>query len=322
MRFLWKSQLKRERGKLLPKSTLGKNKATRKDRFESRTQRHGTYPLIIFLWLLFFGTAGYLVLFSSYLALGSWRVTGLTLVPEIAFQEAVNQELSHQYFGLIARNRFFLLQPKQLEHFLQERYPLIRSVSVRRTFPDTFEIIVEEREALVLWCVADTCAHILEDGSVVPTTDVYQKEENQSRTLMIRDDSGQPLKFGAGVFADGFVTSVVTLRKELGDRLGLATRKTLAFSSRFANELRVETEAGWWIYVNTRLPIETSLDALQLLLEEEIPQSRQASLDYIDLRTENRAFYRYQDGSGFEAPVPAAEAEVTVETQAVKEKKK
>ncbi|MDP2838111.1 MAG: FtsQ-type POTRA domain-containing protein [Candidatus Moranbacteria bacterium] len=319
MRFLWKSQLKRKQGKLLPKNLSGKNTATRKERFVSHTVKRSTYTLVLFLWCLFLGTTGYLVLFSSYLALASWQVTGLSFIPKNTFQKSVDQELAHRYLGFIERNRFFLFQPKRLERFLKDQYPLVQRISVKRIFPDRFEIAVEERETLVLWCVEGTCAHVLEDGSVIHIADVYQKEENQSRTLTVKDESGQPLKFGAGVFDESFGVSVMALRQELRGRFGLATNTTLSFSSRFANELRVQTEAGWWVYINTRMPLATTLDALELLLEKEIPSERLGELDYIDLRTENRIFYRYHDGSGSVGDNPVKVEEVQPENKAAKE---
>ena len=66
--------------------------------------------------------------------------------------------------------------------------------------------------------------------------------------------------------------------------------------SRFADELRVKTKGGWQIYFGTRIPLEASLEALQLLFEKELPEERHGDLEYIDLRTENRVFYRYKEG--------------------------
>jgi len=321
MRFLWKSQLKRERGKLFPKSAFEKSKTTRKDRFESR-QEKSSYVLVIFLWVFFLGTIGYVGLFSSYLTLTSWQAEGLTLIKEDTFRETVEQELAQKYFGFIPRNRFFLIQPEKLESVLKERYPLIKEVTVKRLFPDRLEVAVAERDTIVLWCTADTCAHLLEDGSVMPTTDAYQAEGNRAHTLTLIDESNQPLRLGTGVFDTDFVALVVSLKRSLQESFGIETENRLTFASRFASELRMRTAAGWEIYFSTRIPLETSLAALYLLLDKEIPKERSSELQYIDLRTENRVFYRYRDGTGTATVVPVAQEEIKVENKAAKEKKK
>ena len=169
-----------------------------------------------------------------------------------------------------------------------------------------------ERDTIILWCAAETCLHVLENGSVIPVTDVYQEEQNRAHTITLRDESNQAISPGSRAFEDGFVSLVVSLKERLRERFGLETENTIFLASRFANELRIKTTAGWEIYFSTRIPAEDSLDTLGLLLEDEIPKERLNMLRYIDLRTENRVFYRYQDGKE-ELPV--------VETSLPEEKK-
>ena len=299
MRFLWKSQLPTERGKLLPKKSPERSRMTRKERLAIRAKKTTRSSfLVIFLWLLFCGTLVYLVLFSSYLALAPWHVSGLSLVNEDDFRQTVDEQLAHKYFGIFDRSRYFLVRPEALANTLKERYPLLRAVTVRRTFPDGLEIVVAERESIVSWCVAENCAQVLEDGDVIPTTAVYQKEENQARTLTLRDESNQPLRYGAGVFSSDFVPFILTLRRSLQNDFGLVPESEMFFASRFAEELRLKTDAGYEVYFSTRFLLQSSLSALHLLFDEEIPVAQRSQLRYIDLRTENRIFYLYQDGAG------------------------
>lgn len=319
MRFLWKSQLRKERGVFKPKSLSERKKITRKERLDSPGGFFsGPYVLVLFLWSLFFGTSIYMVLFSPYLALREPHVEGLERIDETLFQNTVETLLSQHYLGSISRNRFFLVQPKDVEQTLQARYPLIRSILVQRTFPDTLKISVEERDALLLWCSADTCAHVLEDGSVIPVTDVYQEEANASRTLFLKDESGQPFRQGKHVFDPEYALFPGRVRQALVEKFGIETENTMTLTSRFANEQRVKTKEGWEIYFGTELPLEKSLSTLGLVLEKEIPSEQRPRLSYIDLRIENRVFYRYQDGVENPQTVPVEE----VKTEKKKEKKK
>lgn len=296
MKFLWRSQLKKERGKFLPHNTPIR-KQNRKERLTvSLKQSPGGYKGALVLWLLFFGTVGYVVLFSSYLALQTPQVNGLVRIDRADFEDLIRQELSQKYFGYISRQRYFLLQSKRLEATLLSKYPLLQQVSVRRVFPNTIRIQAEEREWLLVWCSATVCSQILEDGSVVPLTDAFQAPENVSRTLTLRDTSGQPLSFGTHVFDPDMVRFPLAVKQALEERFSLTIENEMSLTSRFANELRVKTNEGWEIYFGTRIPLDASLMTLELVLQKEIPASRRHDIRYVDLRTENRVFYRYQDG--------------------------
>lgn len=312
MRFLWKSQLKKERGKFLPEIGSEKKNRTRKERFVPRTGRFLLWSAFL-LWIFFLGTIVYLTLFSPYLSVTTWQVDGLELVNADDFHQRVDQELAQTYFGFLPRNTFFLIQPTALERLLQERFPLIRDIVVRRIFPDRLSITVQERTTLLLWCSADRCAQILEDGSTVPTSDIFQAAENREHTLTLVDESGQPLPLHEHVFDRDFIPVVVALREGLQNRFGLGTDSTLRVISRFANDLRMRTTEGWEVYFNTQIAPERSLSALGLILDGEIPRDQTTHLQYIDVRTENRVFYRYQDGT--------VQQTVTVQTEgkAVKE---
>lgn len=278
----------------MPQATPKKN-ISREERLRSREGR-GSIFLVSFLWLLFTGTVVYLGIFSPYLTVATWQATGLSLISEEDFHKTVEEALSERYVGFIPRNTFFLVRPKSLERLLHERYPLIREVDVRRTFPNVLKIVVRERDTLVLWCSEGACAHILEDGSTQLVTPLYQAEENQTRTLVLMDESEEPLRFGLDVFESDFISLILGLREQMRSRFDIAIEPAIGLVSRFANELRIKTTDGWEIYFSTKASAEASLDALALLLDGEIPKERWKDLLYIDLRTENRIFYRYQDG--------------------------
>ncbi len=322
MQFLWKSQLKRGHGKLLPKSVSEKNTVTRKKRLASHEKKSpGSFILITFLWTFFCGTLLYLVLFSSYLTLTTYTVEGAHLVPEEQFRKTVEEQLSQKYFGFISRRRFFLVQTKKLEDSLRAEYPLIETLSVQRFFPDTLTFSLHERETIVLWCSNGICSHILENGSVIPVTDRYADPENQAHTLTLTDESNRSLTIGEGVFEEGFVSQLVFLKRELKNTFDIETEDQILLSSRFANELRFRTKQGFEIYVNTRIAPETTLLALRLILDTEIPKDRLSELQYIDLRTENRVFYLFQEGSRQEEVVPALpSSEVKLDTEKKKKK--
>lgn len=323
MQFLWKTQLKKERGKFLPKNAQARKKTSRKEQLSS-TLKQSEYPYlgVGLLWTLFVGTGAYLVLASTYLALQAPRISGLERIDAQAFTDTVERELGEKYLGIISRNRYFLVRPTALEQDLLAAYPLIQSVRVQPSFPDGLTIEVEEREALLVWCTADVCSHVLEDGSTLPVTERYQDEANRSRTITLRDMSGEPLPPGAKVWEADAVALPALIRRSLQEQFSLETEPEMMLSSRFANELRVKTGAGWEIYFGTRIPLEASLQVLKLVFEKEITEERRNDLQYIDLRTENRVFYRYREGKQEQSVVSADTSTEPVKDKTETKKKK
>lgn len=55
-------------------------------------------------------------------------------------------------------------------------------------------------------------------------------------------------------------------------------------------DLRVKMSTGWQIYFNPAYAAESQLKALEMVLEKQIEET--ASLEYVDLRIENRVYYR------------------------------
>lgn len=323
MKFLWKTQLKKERGKFLPKDAQARKKTSRKEQLSS-TLKQPVHPYlgVGLLWTLFVGTGAYLVLASTYLVLQAPRISGLEQIDAQDFAGTVARELGEKYLGVVSRNRYFLVRPTTLEQDLLAAYPLIRKARVQPSFPDGLAIEVEEREALVVWCSADTCSHILEDGSTLPVTERYQDEANRSRTITLRDMSGEPLPVGTKVWEADSVALPALIRRSLREQFSLETESEMTLSSRFANELRVKTSEGWEIYFGIDIPLETSLQVLKLVFEKEITEERRRDLQYIDLRTENRVFYRYREGKEEVTEVETAPQEEKSEKDSKEKKKK
>jgi len=295
MRFLWKSQLRKERGKLLPNSSSVRNKTSRKEKLASKSGDHNSYFGVFSLWFLFLGTLLYVVFFSPYLFITATNITGAPAAEAQSLELFVNENLEGKYLWIFPKKDFFFISPRRLETKIKNAYPLVRAVTVKRIFPHSLDIQIDSREKIVLWC-ASSCYHIHEDGSVVPKSDVFDKEVNLSQTLMIRDISEKAIPTGASVFPRQIFPFVTSLPDAISDRLGIEIEHSFTVSSRFADEQILKTKEGWEIYLSTERPLDSSLDALGLVLEKEIIDNR-TSLKYIDLRTENRIYYVFQEGT-------------------------
>ncbi len=298
MRFLWKTQLKRERGKLSLKQAPSKGNVSRKERLASAYGKPHMKAIlfgVVFLWSLFVVTLGYIFFFSPFLFITAPEVVGTRSISQEAVAQMVTEEISGKYFSLIPRNSFFLIRPEEIEHFLQERYPLMRAVSVTRVFPNHLQVVVTEREKIVVWCSFAHCFHITEDGSVFPVSAAFEEPENLGRTITIRDMSEEPMPVTPRVFQNTFVPLVIAVEEAFRRVLHVEVDETFTVVSYFADDLRVKTNDGFEVYISTKRPLEDSMAALSLLFEKELSSVDTKRLRYIDVRTENHIYYAFLD---------------------------
>ena len=67
-----------------------------------------------------------------------------------------------------------------------------------------------------------------------------------------------------------------------------------------SGDLRVETSEGWKIYFNKNLGSKKTFEMLKVILANNIDQEKRANLEYIDLRVNNKAYYKLKNADGSE----------------------
>jgi len=289
------------------------------------------------LWLLLSGTLAYVGLFSTYLVIGTPRIAGLYEISEDTFRGSVEREIEGKYLGLFPRRDFLLVRPRALEERLRREYPLLASVRVTRAFPDGLHIEVVERKKILIWCSGDVTGaapgafppdrpcYLIDEAGIAEESGQALLSEYAPYVLFITDTSGKPVVIGDRVFDPHYGAFVIRMSELFPQQLGIAIEPRFTTVSRFANELRVRTDEGWEAYFGTDIPIESSLAALTLLFEKELPQEKRTRIAYIDVRAENRLYYAFREGenaagpSDVSSPVPTEEKKAEA---ASKKKKK
>lgn len=279
---------------------------------------------ILFLWVLLMGTLVYIGFFSTFFLIGEPRIAGTNLISEVTLRESVENQITGKYLGIFPKRSFFLVRPRVLEERLRLEYPLLASVDTVRIFPDGIRVTVVERTKILLWCSGDQCYLIDEEGRAHDGSRALSSE-NMPYVIFVTDMSGKAVVSGDRIFDGQYGAFVVRMSEMFPEQLGLMIASRYSTDSRFASELRVKTDEGWEAYFGTDIPIESSLSALTLLLDKELPKEKRATLAYIDLRAENRIYYAFRDGEDGESqsvdPSPNPAAEKKIDTESKKKKK-
>jgi hypothetical protein len=271
----------------------------RKD--EKRVVREKFYFVYLFLWVVFTGVSGYVLIFSPLLRLNSIQVNGTVDIPKQEIEQFIQMDMAGKYGGVIPKNNLLTVPRGTVEKDVQDHFKKIRSVEVSRVFPSTLVIQIQERKTLVLWCVNEQCFYIDENGYAYAPMDTVQSSDQPGHFLKITDTSGQAINTDEPILDQEFVRAASDIQGRLQQELGIAVDVECTTPSRFSDNLILKTQEGWTMYINVQLPIEKSLQTLQLLFKKEISPERRQHLKYIDLRTENRVYYSVE-GETVSAP--------------------
>lgn len=177
---------------------------------------------------------------------------------------------------------------KSIKSQLLKKIPEILDLKISKNlFKRRLEINIQERETIGILCKqdADSCFYFDKNGVI------FENAPNTSGSLIIviKDYSQRDLKLGDAALDGNFIDTATVIKEELFQKMGIGT-SSFDIESYPAEKLRVITGESWYILFSLKRDIKSQLSALKAALDEKI-QDRM-SLEYVDLRIENRIYYK------------------------------
>ena len=231
---------------------------------------------VFFLWVLFLILVlVYVLFFSPIFEIKEIKISG-------------NQVISNEdiYNSLDDQNNIFLATGDKLTNILINNFPRILSIEINKNIiKKTIDLKIVERKEAGIFCIKD-CYYIDKQGVI------FEQAPQTSGTLIlaIKDSSNREVKIGKNVIEKEFMAELIDLGSYLSNQLGL---KAFDFTieSDISKDLKINTNEGWYILFDRSQDLKNQLKALELVLREKIKEERE-ELEYIDLRIENRAYYK------------------------------
>jgi hypothetical protein len=158
----------------------------------------------------------------------------------------------------------------------------VDKVSVRRISQHKLEIKIVEKAPLLVWQTLDR-KYLVDDTGVI-----WGNYEDKYLSLPVFvDTKNLPVDIGNKVLPQG---SIVFFR-DLGAIFGDTGAKAVKYEIMdIVSDLKVTTDAGWFVYFDTTRSAKGEVVSLQRVLAE--AKGAGTKLEYIDLRIANRIFYK------------------------------
>jgi len=219
-------------------------------------------------------------------------IKGTERVSQDEILNLTKEVLNGSYFKIIPQNSLILFPEQKLEELLKERIPSIKEVKITKkisTQPFSLIIEIKERERVMVYCGEIKCFYLDEDGfAFEEAPEIYG-----GLGLTLKDNSKREVKIKEIAINKDLVSFLSQVKELLEESLSLSL---LNFQIDFypTRDLTAITSEGWQIFFNPTGDPKTQVQALKMVLEEKIKEQRN-QLEYIDLRVENRVYYRYRE---------------------------
>lgn len=242
--------------------------------------------LIVLIWFL-----TYAFFFSRWFLIKEVRISGNEEISEQEIEDLTNGYLNKSYLlGFIKPFLNILFtSSKSIEHSVRTNFPIIDEVNVNKElFARILTVDIKEREIAGIWCQNDSDKCFYFDKDLV----LFKVAPKFSGGVFLTMEDGRSRDFNlADTFDDKVLFEKIILTRDILDEI-----KTVDYSSFFlpegSFEFWIKTKEGWYVYLDKENDIPTQLVALKKFLEEKLSATRRQTLQYIDLRVNNRIYYK------------------------------
>lgn len=245
------------------------------------------------LWFIllvsFLGTSFWVLFFSNYTEIKEVQVKSNKIDGKLV-EETFNNFKEEKYFNFISKNNFFLFPRENFKNQIKNQFELAREVNFANSFPGIFRIEIIEREAIIIWCGQEKCFLMDEQGVIFKEISEEEKKESFKDYSIIRDDSMRKGALGGKIEDDQLAVFINNVEDNLNKELNLKIKREIVLPSLLSQEIRITTEDGWQLYLDTKQKIEEQIFLLKEVLSNDLENKE--NLEYIDLRVEGKVIYK------------------------------
>ncbi|HRY52619.1 MAG TPA: hypothetical protein P5089_02070 [Candidatus Portnoybacteria bacterium] len=278
----------------------------------AKAKRHKIDWQVWLYWLFaLLALAGllYLVFWSPFFKIKKWSVEGEGFTATAQAQELVNRMLQEKIWQVIPKDNLIVFSSKKIISQILADFPEAQSVKVDKDIFKGIKITIKGRQSAAIWCKSS--ADFIFVGFQATSTDSALSLPS-SEQCFFADSEGLIFREAPAISGTFLPTFFSQSQQDFSIGERAIASSTLLFSSQLKKQLRgmdIEllgfvdgasgsqelaaiTNEGWVVYFNVNRSSSVQIKSLMALLESNDIKSKRASLQYIDLRMSNKAYYK------------------------------
>lgn len=247
-------------------------------------------------------------------------------------QNSVRDFFQTRYF-FVRKDNLFIFQENELKDYLISKFPEISDAKIERSSEKNpsereIKIYLVKRDMAAIWCGADLAPAATDEfkpveeenfesatseAAIIPDSEEARPKEEIKKCfyvdregvvfeeapltfgaliVLVKDFSGDEISLGARIAEPKTVKFILDARDWLAKNSDVSLAE---FSiDKEDRQLRGLTSDGWQIVFNDSQTAAEQGFIIKKILEQEIKDKRR-DLEYVDLRIENRIYYKYRN---------------------------
>lgn len=245
---------------------------------------YGSFFASVFIGIFYF------LFFSGYCDIRGIEVSGTETIQASAVRAVVVDMFDERSVFFLNGRNFFIFPAREASRRVQEKFPVIDGIKVyKKAWEMKVAIDIVERESVGIVCgkkEQNACMYIDKSGVIFAAAPRIAG----ASVLRIEEESligitGFPIQKYAADAID-FITRV---KRHAREKAGI-TIEAFAFTNEYG-DVEARTQEGFTVLFSMKQNTEMQAQILKNLLAVEI-KDQASNLEYIDLRVENRAYYK------------------------------
>lgn len=259
-----------------------------KDELKTKKRKKLLAKAVSFSIFIIVGAAGiiYLLFFARLMDV---RNVNIETAEEMhGLNGAVEDWLSKGFWRLDRRSNMVFLSGDGLASWLLGQFPELESVRITKKFPHTLVVSGKGRKLEGVWCLTDRerCFYFDKNGIAFSET----QPSSGFLILNVIDQRVRELQLGEKVTTDDWLRNIIEAKVFLTkNEINIAG---FIIPADLFDEFHARTAEGWKILFSNQTNIESQISALATFFEEKLTAKQRAGLQYVDLRIQNRIYYK------------------------------
>lgn len=262
------------------------------------------------LVIVFLGIAGYVLLLSPLLQVDAVEITGLKNISANEMRALIGRELAGEYANVLRKNNMLFIQAEGIEKLLLGEFRDMKEVEIKKQFPNRLVVRAGERELDLLFCSGSWCYTIDRDGIAYSKMPAESSEAKEGSVPLLQDGSERYFETGERAMDPEYIKYIKNIREKLPRDIGIEVEQHFFTPHLASGDIRVKTTEGWMLYFDRNIALQKELDMLRAVLKNSVEQEKRKDLEYIDLRTDNKVYFKYITSN-----ITEEKQQETVETQ-------
>lgn len=203
-------------------------------------------------------------------------------IKNIVIEGTINESIKSEINKFYGQN-IFLITFGQKDKELVRRQTSIEKLNIIKGIPDTLKIEVVARSPQIRWKSKDKIYFIDDKGVIF---NLEENVENYKDLILVVDSRNLEVKQGTKIVTSDFVEFVKDISKEINDKIHKEIEEIKINDTTL--HLEVKFKDSYRVFFDTFVDLKKQIRLLELVKEKHDTEIK----EYVDLRVENKAYYK------------------------------